>query len=163
MLYPRFCSQQSALRRSTRLLLCRHLSQPCRQGWPCVASRVLPDAPAPLRRDRTGQGKPPNGQTHSPCSPLHARLAGTVAGPAGRLLPYPFTPGRFAPEGLLSVAVVVTAPLPAQRPHLLFREAAVPARLPRPGGSREVPLPDSAGSDDSHCPGLLTCANAARI
>lgn len=30
--------------------------------------------------------------THPPCSQLHARLAGTIAGPAGRLLPYRFTP-----------------------------------------------------------------------
>ena len=31
-------------------------------------------------------------QTHPPCSQLHARLAGTIAGSAGRLLPYRFTP-----------------------------------------------------------------------
>ena len=88
-------------------------------------------------------------RTHSPCSQLHARPAERIAASAGGLLPHPFTPGQPALVGLLSVAVVVTPPTPASlpmptpapRPHLLFREATSPARLPQPAESREVPLP----------------------
>lgn len=46
----------------------------------------------------------------------------------------PFTIRTVA---ILSVAVVVSHPLPNARPHLLFREATVPAMQ---AGSREVPL-----------------------
>jgi len=67
---------------------------------------------------------------------LHARLAGRVAPNRWWALTSPFHPlpapamGRPL-AGLLSVAVVVTMPLPAWRPHLLFREATLP---PRGGG-----------------------------
>lgn len=117
----------------------RHLSQAAGRpyslaphGWPGVARRAC-CAAARFSRLRS--------RTHSPCSQLHARLAGRIAAPAGRLLPYPFTPHLLTQAGLLSVAVVVAPPLPAAHPHLLFREATSPARLPQPAGSREVPLP----------------------
>jgi hypothetical protein len=88
-----------------------------------------------------------------PCSRWHARLAADIAVNAGRLLPYPFTPHRATPKrtlaGLLSVAVVVTEPCPILRPHLLFRGAIAPTRLPRLDGSQEVPLPVLTGSDDA--------------
>ena len=111
-LYPRFCPQSARL--AAPALFRRHLSRSCCQDRRCVACRVLLDAPAPLRRDPTAgpaQVAPglPISRTHSPCSPLHARPAGAITAAAGRLLPYPFTPGRFAPVGILSVAVVVAA------------------------------------------------------
>lgn len=79
---------------------------------------------------------PPVGcKTHSPCSQLHARLAGAIADSAGGLLPHRFTPyrstgalsGADTEAGILSVAVVVKQQLPVVCPHLLFREATLPA------------------------------------
>ena len=84
-------------------------------------------------------------KTHSPCSPLHARLAGFVSKTAGGLLPHRFTPYRPVTRtaGLLSVAVVVTWPLPDMRPHLRFRGATSQrcCITDIAGESREVPLP----------------------
>jgi hypothetical protein len=106
------------------------------------------------RPHRCGKIQPScDSRTHLPCSRLHARLAGDITVTAGRLLPYPFTPDRLnalqaSSAALLSVAVVVTMPLPALRPHLLFHGAIVLMELPRSEGSREVPLPALAGSDD---------------
>ena len=59
-----------------------------------------PGSPSPLRRDLTVSilrclhRKISTGETHSPCSQLHARLAGCIAETAGGLLPHPFTPYR---------------------------------------------------------------------
>ncbi len=92
----------------------------------------------PLRRRRCGETKPAVASlAHSPCSRLHARLAGDIAAAAGGLLPHRFSPYLVAQAGLLSVAVVVAERLLVRRPHLLFRGATFPAA---PGGSREVPL-----------------------
>ena len=137
----------------------RHLSQPRVAPWTGAA---WPAGCCPTHLLRCGEIQLHCSRTHSPCSQLHARLAGHIAVAAGRLLPYPFTPGQLALVGLLSVAVVVTWPLPATRPHLRFREATPPARLPRPAGSREVPLPKCIGSDGAipPCIQLLTCSTA---
>ena len=116
-------------------------------AWQPMVCRVLPDVAcaAATRSHRGG--------TLSPCSQLHARLAGVIAGPAGGLLPHPFTPDphtgfpvRWA--GLLSVAVVVRRPLPTACPHLLFREATVPISLKTGGESGSSSTGATAGSDD---------------
>ena len=166
MLYSRFCPQKPVL--AHNFLLCRHLSQPRRPTGSHPSNVAAGGAWLagyyPTHPPRCGEIQPAStGQTHSPCSPLYARLAGGIAATAGRLLPYPFTPGRLAPVGLLSVAVVVATPLPMRCPHLLFRGATALAGLPRPGRSREVPLPRDPGSDDPHCPEFLTCKGVQTI
>ena len=71
----------------------------------------------------------------SPSRPGHPE---PLVGSYPTLSPLTRTCLRRPLAGLLSVAVVVTMPLPAWRPHLLFREATLP---PEEVGSREVPLP----------------------
>jgi len=99
----------------------------------CTANRGLPGItrPRPLRCDEIA---PAWSATLSPCSRLHARLAGYIAATAGGLLPHPFTPYRPWPAGILSVAVVVSRPLPDACPHLRFRGAT----LSPPKGGRGV-------------------------
>ena len=116
--YSRFCSKPPSV------------SHPAGCGGSWLAGRY-PTSPSPLRRDQTRLGL-----AHSPCSQLHARLAGRVAPNRWWALIPPFhplpAPAKGRPlAGLLSVAVVVAMPLPAWRPHLLFREATLP---PRGGG-----------------------------
>ena len=89
----------------------RHLSQPRVAPW---AGAAWPAGCCPTHLLRCGEIQLRCSRTHSPCSQLHARLAGHIAVAAGRHLPYPFTPGQLALVGLLSVAVVVTLPLPAR-------------------------------------------------
>ncbi len=98
-----------------------------------LACRVLPGLAVAAAM------RPNRGPAHSPCSRLHARPAGAIAGGRWWALTPPFHPlPAGLPAGLLSVAVVVTPQLLATRPHLLFREATLPAC--EQTGSREVPL-----------------------
>jgi len=91
----------------------------------------------PLRCDETEH--PYGSPAHSPCSRLYARLAEYVTVPAGRLLPYPFTPCRCACTGGTALCCGCSRyALLRQRPHLLFHEATVPKISAE---SREVPLP----------------------
>jgi len=85
-----------------RTTLYRHLSRR-RSDRRVVACWVLPSF-ARTRCDEIALYS----ATLSPCSQLHARLAGCIAAPAGGLLPHPFTPYHAArqPAGMLSVAVV---------------------------------------------------------
>ncbi|MEM7131162.1 MAG: hypothetical protein AAF702_32875 [Chloroflexota bacterium] len=123
---------------------CRHLSQRRRDtevslfGWQFVACQVLPGLTrTAATRSNQQLPKAATSQTHSPCSQLHARLAEIITDSAGRPLPHPFTPYLYIIHqqawpaassymaGLLSVAVVVNAPLPVRSPHLLFHEATL--------------------------------------
>lgn len=110
--------------------------------------------------------------THSPCFQLYARPAGTIAGPAGRLLPYRFTPDRSYPKvkeaGLFSVAVVVNGQRAVHRPHLLFREATWSTCSHKPtrksGSSSTTGRADSTRSSDGANPSvilLLSCATSS--
>ena len=89
--YPRFC-QPNAVPSSISVTL-----QPRGSSW---FPGYYPGSPSPLRRDSTVSIlrclhlKMSAGETHSPCSQLHARLAGCIAETAGGLLPHPFTPYR---------------------------------------------------------------------
>ena len=67
---------------------CRHLSQRPRPLAVCGLLGVT--QPRPHRCDEI----PLLSRTRSPCSRLHARLAGHIAVTAGGLLPHPFTPYR---------------------------------------------------------------------
>ena len=101
-------------------------------AWRFVACWVLPNF---TRTAATRSSRLPS-RTHSPCSRLHARLAGCITAPAGGLLPHRFTPDQPASPaaGMLSVAVVVERPLPGARPHLLFHGATFPNLLPGRAG-----------------------------
>lgn len=57
--------------------------------WQLLACQVLPGlaVAAAMRPNRLAAGL-----AHSPCSQLHARLAGDITASAGRLLPYRFSP-----------------------------------------------------------------------
>lgn len=66
----------------------------------------------------------------------------------------PFHPLPYHTAGLLSVAVVVTCPLPAMRPHLRFRGATSQqcCQADTVGESREVPLPTNRRQRRLHLP-----------
>jgi hypothetical protein len=118
--YPRFC-------------FIRHLSQ---TGCAGLAAPGLPGVTRP-DRCRCGETEPWARPTHLAPGCTLAQ-PGTLLHPAGGLLPHRFTPypGSIydaAGAGLLSVAVVVRRPLPTACPHLLFREATLPARIDRLG------------------------------
>ena len=124
------------------ILLFRHLSL-----------RLTPEAAPGLlgvtqpRRRRCDETKPRRAR------PTRLAPSCTLAQPAASLPPlvgsYPTVSALTASDdgspGVLSVAVVVVRPLPACRPHLLFREATFPCHKDT-SGSREVPL--TAGKPD---------------
>ncbi len=111
----------------------------------CLAAdaAATPARLAPAGIAATGPNPPlPAEPAHLPCSRLDIHLAAVVANDAGRLLPHRFTPDRRASSrpypsaGILSVAVVVTPPLPMRRPDLLFHQATCPDLHPgRESGS----------------------------
>jgi hypothetical protein len=132
-------------------------------GLPLGLAAAWPAGCCPTHLLRCGEIQLHCSRTHSPCSQLHARLAGHIAVAAGRLLPYPFTPGRLAPVGsALCCGCSHVAIAGHGRPHLLFREATPWPGCPSQAGSREVPLPKYIDSDGAipPCIQLLTCSTA---
>ena len=80
----------------------RHLSQPWVTPW---AGKTWLAGCCPTHLFRCGEIQLQCSRTHSPCSQLHARLAGDIAATAGGLLPDPKAPllaqsHRFSPDVL---------------------------------------------------------------
>jgi hypothetical protein len=95
-------------------VICLTPPKRCGDAWPAGCYPASPAITA-TRSNHCDQSHV--SLTHSPCSQLHARLAGRISTPAGGLLPHPFNPyphpermpGPLA--GILSVAVVVSRSL----------------------------------------------------
>ena len=151
-LYSRFCPQALAPCGARPCLAVIYLSLVAKAGSAWLAGCC------PTHLPRCGEIKPAlTGQTHSPCSPLHARLAGAIAAAAGRLLPYPFNPGRLSPVGFLSVAVVVAGHLWHGPLTCCFVRQRPRRGCPSRAGVGKFLYTGCPGSDDSHSPGFLTC------
>ena len=125
-----------------------------------VSSQVIPDLATPGLPGVTQPHHCRCDETERYARPPHLAPSCTLAQPtalpriAGGLLPHRFTPypgpitGMRPMAGLFSVAVVVTAQLLASCPHLLFREATLPAAKGRLGVGKFL-YPAKPGSDGS--------------
>jgi hypothetical protein len=121
-----------------------------------------PASPALLRRDRTAGLR--RCTTLSPCSQLHARLARSIAGPAGGLLPHPFSPYPWTrkPNGGIALCcgcshTAVTDCMPTLTVSCGNRFEPANADS---NGSREVPLAMlCTTSDGFHPPRTMHVVN----
>ena len=118
--YPRFCHQSAPRGRYLTVIICLGQSNARRFVTCRVLSGFVRTAATRSYTIFADSAKPTR-------LALGCTLAQPVSLPktAGGLLPHRFTPYRTVARaaGLLSVAVVVTWPLPDMRPHLLFRGA----------------------------------------